>query len=126
MTAVAENKTNETRAQKPQRVRYARPDVDITEFPDYFLLSADLPGVKKEGLKITMEEGELSIEGRKDDPVKESRPVYRESYACDYRRVFQLDAEIDAAGIKARLNQGILTVTLPKAEQAKPRKIEIA
>ena len=84
-----------------------------------------MPGVAKEGLEISLEGNELTIAGRRQSgPV--AGPLYRESQAADFRRAFELDPTIDAGKISARIEQGILTVTLPKAEQVKPRRIPVA
>ena len=106
---------------------YIRPVVDIHQTPGGYVLEAELPGVSKDGLSINLEGNLLTVEGRRSAPaLPESEFFYRESSAADFRRVFQLDPAIEAAKISARLEQGILTLTLPKAEAAQPRKIAVA
>ena len=106
---------------------YIRPVVDIYQTQDGYVLEAELPGVNKDGLSIHLEGNLLTVEGRRVAPaLPESEFSYRESSAADFRRVFELDPAIDAAKISARMEQGILTLTLPKVEAAKPRKIAVA
>jgi len=107
-------------------VQYVAPEVNIVETPDRYLLQAEMPGVNKSGLEITLEGSEITILGRRTpEPAFEGEYLHRESRGLDYRRVFELDPAIDAAKISARVEQGILTVELPKAEKVKPRKVEI-
>jgi len=106
---------------------YIRPVVDIHQTQDGYILEAELPGVNKDGLSINLEGNLLTVEGRRSAPaLPESEFFYRESSAADFRRVFELDPAIDTAKISARMEQGILTLTLPKVEAAKPRKIAVA
>ena len=83
-----------------------------------------MPGVTQSGLEITFENGELTLVGHRAQ-ADGHEVVYRESHAGGYRRVFEVDNTIDASRISARLDQGLLTLSLPKAENAKPRRIEI-
>lgn len=104
---------------------FIRPRAHITENSNGYVVDVEMPGVPKSGVDITFENGELTLTGRRAPFQTEAELVYRESNQADYRRVFELDASIDAAHIQARLDQGVLTLTLPKAEAAKPRRIEI-
>ena len=105
---------------------YIRPVVDIYQTREGYVLEAELPGVSKDGLSINLEGNLLTVEGRRTAPaLPESEFFYRESSAADCRRVFELDPAIDAAKISARMEHGILTLTLPKVEAAKPRKIAV-
>ena len=106
---------------------YIRPVVDIYQTQDGYVLEAELPGVNKDGVSIHLEGNLLTVEGRRSAPaLPESEFCYRESSAADFRRVFELDPAIEAGKISARMEQGILTLTLPKAEAAKPHKIAVA
>lgn len=106
---------------------YVRPSVNIFETENGYVLEAELPGVSKEGLTVSLEGNVLTLEGRRQNlSVPGVEPLYRESVPADYRRVFELDPAIDAAKISAKIEQGVLTVTLPKAEASKPRKIAVA
>jgi len=81
--------------------------------------------VNKEGLEITLEGNTLTLVGRRNDESGGGEVMYRESKPAHFRRVFELDPAIDAAKISAKVEQGILTLTLPKAEKVKPRKITV-
>ena len=123
--------STETQPKAPAR-RYVRPAASITETADGFLVQVEMPGVNRQGLEITFENGELTLVGHRvptaaghnGAPALEA--LYRESRQADYRRVFEVDSTIDAARIGANLEQGLLTLNLPKAEAAKPRRIEIS
>ena len=101
------------------------PVANILETGDGYILEAEMPGVGKDGLEVTVENGELAIVGRRADRDLPGEALYRESRPLDFRRVFDLDPSIDTAKITAKMEQGILTLTLPKAEQVKPRRIEV-
>lgn len=120
MNAVA-NRT-ERRAQEQN---WFTPEVNIFENKDGYVLQVDMPGVNKSGLEITLEGNTLTIIGRKNEPESGANPVYRESGDGGFRRVFELDPAIDTARINAKVEQGILTLHLPKAEKVKPRKIQV-
>jgi len=81
-----------------------------------------MPGVNKEGLEISVENNELTIVGRRSLPAGEGTVIHRESRPENYRRAFELDPSIDANKISAKIDQGVVTLTLPKAEHVKPRK----
>jgi len=102
------------------------PPVDIYETKDAYVLCAEMPGVRKDGLEITVEGTTLTIIGHRAEHHVPGTAVHRESKAADYRRVFELDPTIDTAKIRARAEQGVVTVELPKTEKVKPRKIKIA
>jgi HSP20 family molecular chaperone IbpA len=104
---------------------YLTPAVDITSSEEGYQLRAELPGVDKESLEITVNKGELTIVGRRKFPTSSGEALHREIRPYDYRRAYQLDSSIDTDKINARLDQGILTLTLPKAEAVKPLKIAI-
>lgn len=102
------------------------PDVNIYEVNDGYVLEAEMPGVNKDGLEITLEGHEITITGRPTDEVVAGEALFRERQGADYRRVFALDPAIDTARIAARMNQGVLFLTLPKSEAVKPRKIVVS
>lgn len=104
---------------------YVRPRANITENENGFVVQVEMPGVRKDGVEITFENGELTLVGRRTPFETKAQLIYRETHQLDYRRVFEVDASIDTAHIGAQFEQGILTLTLPKAEAAKPRKIEV-
>ena len=101
------------------------PPANVLETKDGYVLEAEMPGVSKDGLEVTVENGELTILGRRAVNEVKGREVYRESRRFDYRRSFELDPSIDTAKIAARIDQGVLTLHLPKSEAVKPRKITV-
>ena len=109
-----------TRAQE----QYVRPPVDIYEDKDGLVVVADLPGVSKDGLNIEVNDNILTIQARAKHslPVE---PVYREYELANFFRQFQLSDQVDVAKITADLKHGVLTLRLPKAEQAKPKQIRV-
>lgn len=115
----------EEREQRPERISYMCPCVNIHSNKDEYLLEVEMPGVTKQGLEITVEGNELTIVGRRQREKPSGEAVYCESCAEDYRRVFEIASDIDTAKIKAEMNQGILRLHLPKSEKAKPRKVQI-
>jgi len=104
---------------------YASPDVNIFETKDGYVVEAEMPGVNKEGLEITLEGNEITIVGHRRNEVMTGTPLFRERALADYRRVFELDPAIDTARIAAKMDQGVLSLTLPKSEKVKPRKITV-
>ena len=104
---------------------FIAPVVNIRETKDGYVLEAEMPGVRKDGLEITLENNELTIAGRRNAETPAGRPLFRERSTAHYRRVFELDPAIDTARINATVNQGVLTLTLPKSEKVKPRRITV-
>src|SRR5262245_9764201 len=104
---------------------YLSPRVDIIETKDAYVLQAEMPGATKEGLEILLENNELTLLAHRPAESMEAELVYRESTPRDFRRVFVLDPTIDTAKIDAKLEDGVLTLNLPKAEQVKPRRIRV-
>lgn len=101
------------------------PDVDILESEDAILLHADLPGVKPDDVDIDLREGILTLTAKVERPESQQRLIYREYEIGGYQRRFTVGERIDAGKINAQFDNGVLTLTLPKAEEAKPRKIKI-
>jgi len=108
----------------PERV-YTVPEVNISETKSAYVLEAEMPGVSKDGLDISLEDNVLTLTGHRNGAVPPGALTYRESKMADYRRAFELDPVIDTARISARVDQGVLTLTLPKVEKAQPRKIAV-
>lgn len=118
----------ETRPAGREEVRapenYIRPAVDIFETEENLTLVADMPGVNKERLDVNMERGVLTIKGRiAAEPRGE--PLFREFSLADYYRQFELPNEIDSEKTEAEFKNGVLTLTMPKSEAARPKRIEI-
>jgi HSP20 family molecular chaperone IbpA len=107
-----------------QPARRYTPRIDIWESPEAFHLEAVMPGVDAEHVEIQLEDDVLTIAG---DGVRSEhgKPVYREHAAGCYHRALRLANTVDAAKIAASMRNGVLTVTLPKAEAARPRKIAV-
>jgi HSP20 family protein len=110
---------------RAERQEYILPEVNIFEEKDGYTLEAEMPGVSKDGLEVLLEANELTILGHRQRPAVSGQVIFRESQPADYRRVFELDPAIDTSRIAAKMNQGVLTLTLPKSEQVKPRKIAV-
>lgn len=108
-----------------QRVSYATPVANILESGEGYTVEVEMPGVNKDGIEVTVENGELILVGRRADKEFPGNALYRESRPLDFRRVFDLDPSIDTGKITAKMEQGILTLTLPKAEEVKPRRIQV-
>ena len=102
------------------------PSVDVYEDETGITLTADLPGVSKERLGVKVNGDNLLIEGDVAVPAsQEMELMYAEILATSYRRSFTLSRELDASKIDANLKDGVLKLRIPKAEEAKPRRIEI-
>lgn len=118
-------------AQRDQRttpdrtVEFVSPEVNIFETADGYVLEAEMPGVDKEGLEITLEGNEITIVGHRKVPALNGEVLFSEARNADFRRVFELDPAIDTTKVSARMDQGVLTLTLPKSERVKPRKIKV-
>lgn len=117
---------DEGRALRPDvgSEKYLRPAVDIFESEDSWTFVADMPGVAKGGLDLNIEQGVLSIRGRVEKAGK-GENIYREFSMGSFFRQFQLPTEIDVEKADAAMKNGVLILTLPKSEAAKPRRIEI-
>jgi HSP20 family protein len=119
--------TRETReSDRGQAEQFITPPSSVTEIADGYMLEIEMPGVKKDGLDISFENNELTITGRRSLPRVEGTLIHRESRPENFRRVFELDPSIDAEKISAKIDQGLVTLTLPKAEHVKPRRITVS
>jgi HSP20 family protein len=126
MTQTENRPAREQNSAAQQRQRgYLHPAVNVVETKDGYILEAEMPGVGKDGLEVLLEDNELTIVGKRAAAVDGLQPLYRESVDRDYRRSFVLDPAIDTGKIAARIERGVLTLTLPKAEKVKPRKISV-
>jgi HSP20 family protein len=125
MNAVTGKKSNGTVAERQERT-YVAPEVNIYETPEGYVLEAEMPGVPKDGIEVTLENNTLTFVGHRKHECVTGHPLYRESRQADFRRVFELDPAVDPEKISAEMRQGVLTLTLPKAERVRPRKITIS
>jgi HSP20 family protein len=119
--------TRETReSDRGHAEQFITPAAGVTEIGDGYMLEIEMPGVKKDGLEISVENNELTIIGRRSLPAAGGTLIHRESRPENFRRVFELDPSFDANKISAKMDQGLVTLTLPKAENVKPRKITVS
>jgi HSP20 family molecular chaperone IbpA len=113
-------------AERTQNRPLYAPRVDIIETPESLEVFADMPGVTRDGVQITLEQRVLRIQGRADISVPDgANPLYMEYQPGDYDRSFSLSEAVDANGIEARVKAGVLHLKLPKAGPAKAQKIEV-
>jgi len=125
-TLVKSEPTTTTPAKVEREVAWMLPTVNIYETREGYVLEAEMPGVNKAGLEVTLENNELTLVGHRVlDPLP-SEVIYRETRPAEFRRTFEIDPSIDASKITAHLEQGLLTLRLPKAERIQPRKISVA
>ncbi len=123
-SAVRESRNGhaEGRAQE----QFLAPLSSVFETSEGYLLHVEMPGVNKEGLEISVEDNELTLTGRRSLPAVDGTLLHRESRRENFRRTFELDPSIDTNRISAKIEQGVVTLTLPKAEHVKPRKIAVS
>lgn len=115
----------EARPEADHGTEFVSPPVNIFENKDGYVLEAEMPGVNKEGLEVMLEGNEMTIVGHRSADIPAGAALFRESRLADFRRAFELDPAIDTGKISARINQGVLTLTLPKSEKVKPRRITV-
>ena len=102
------------------------PTADIYESNDALNVVLEMPGVDKSSVDVRVEDGILKIEGRLDfSKYQGLQPLYTEYNVGHYSRNFQLSSKIDQNKIAAEFNDGVLSLVLPKAEEAKPRTIQV-
>jgi len=103
------------------------PALDLHEDTDNFFVSAELPGMKKEEIEISLQDGVLTLSGeRKHEKTENTTEIHRsERFVGRFQRTLTLPAAVDADKVKASYQEGILNVTLPKAETAKPKQIQV-
>ncbi|WP_309387755.1 Hsp20/alpha crystallin family protein [Cerasicoccus frondis] len=124
-TQVAEPKT-QTPAKTAQRKTYLRPQYEVSSTQEAYTVQVYVPGVAKEGVKITVDQDTLAIEASRKQAANEQwRARHREIPTADYRLRLNLNVPVDAEQITASTADGVLTITLPVAEAAKPRQIAV-
>ena len=101
------------------------PSVDIRETGDAIIAYAALPGVDKEEVELEVKDGNLILSGKRKEIGAEDNWIRRELPYGQFYRAFKLSAEVKADAVKAQFKNGILEIHLPKAEEAKPRKVRI-
>ena len=104
------------------------PSVDIKETKDDFVLTAEVPGMSKDDIKINISDNTLTIKGEKKEEKKEEDTNYHrvERRYGSFQRSFTLPTQIQGNKVKAAYKDGVLTITLPKKEEVKPKEIPIA
>ena len=104
-----------------------RPRVDVAEREDAFVFAAEVPGLKREDVKVTLKEGVLTLEGekRQESDGKGDEARWSERRYGKFSRSFRLPSDVDAGKVSASYSDGVLGVTVPKAETAKPREIDV-
>jgi HSP20 family protein len=103
------------------------PALDLFEDKDNFVVKAELPGMKREDIEVSLHEGSLSISGeRKTEEKRQEADVYRtERFFGRFQRTVALPTPVAGDKVKASYKDGVLTITLPKTEEAKPKQIEV-
>ena len=104
------------------------PALDVYEDKDNFVVHTELPGLKREDIEVTLQDGVLVISGERKTEEKRNEGEIRrqERHYGKFQRALTLPASVAADKVKAQYKDGILTVTVPKAEEAKPRKIDVS
>jgi HSP20 family protein len=124
---VQRKREHEKREETTIPARVFVPTADIYETPDALTVILEMPGVEKNNVTVRVEDGLLYVEGRLDLTKYQSlQPLYTEYNIGHYSRSFQLSSKIDQNKIGAALNDGVLSLTLSKVEEAKPRVITIS
>jgi HSP20 family protein len=103
------------------------PAVDIIDEKDHIRVKADLPGMKREDIEVNMENDMLTIRGEKKEEkeVKEKDVVRSERHYGSFQRAFSLPVSVDASKVNAVYKDGVLVVTLPKKEGARPKQVKV-
>jgi HSP20 family protein len=117
-------KSDVTREGTRNQERYIAPPVDIYETPDGLVVMADLPGVTNDVLDVRVDNNILTLRGIARHP-RTGDAVHREYELINFFRQFELGEKINQGKISAELKHGVLTLSLPKAEEAKPRRVEV-
>lgn len=117
--------TDSTTPERVSKRPVVSPAVDIFESTEEILVIADVPGTNAEGLNVHFDKDQLFIEAASKVEMEKNSPLFREFSNFDYRRVFELAPGIDIEAIKAEINNGVLTIHLPKSAAVKPRRIQV-
>jgi HSP20 family molecular chaperone IbpA len=124
--AVREKQELAKKEEKTIPGRYFVPSSDIFEMEEELTMIMEMPGVKKDNVSIEVEDDVLRVEGQIDFANYQGmEPVYTEYDVGHYARGFTLSGKIDRESISARLEDGVLTLALPKAKEAQPRRIAV-
>ena len=121
--------TIQTPEKKAHAHNWQRPLYDVSENGDAFIVRVSLPGVNRDGVDISLEEDTLTVIGtrtRTSQVLEGWRPLRRELTTGDFRLSLRLNVPVNEAKIKASVENGVLDLSLPKADEVKPRKIKIS
>ncbi len=125
-TEAKELQKKELKEERTDAGRFFIPQTDIVENKESLVITMDLPGVKKEDVNVKLENNILEIDGRIDyQPYEKLNAVYAEYNIGNYARKFTVSHAVDTSNIDAALADGVLTLTLVKAPEAKPRQIPV-
>ena len=123
---VQKKREHESRDESTVPARMFVPTADIYETPEALNVILEMPGVEKNNVDIQVKDGALRVEGRLDlSKYRDLQPLYIEYNIGHYARTFQLSNKIDQDKIAAEMKDGVLSLLLPKAEEAKPRTIRV-
>src|SRR5688500_14794619 len=128
------NETQTLQAREQQEVQEestrprlrCRPDIDIIENRDGYVIYADLPGVDDKSVEVKLDRGKLSLEARlATTPDRSWNPLHMEYRVGSYHREFRISEDIDPAGVAAKMNNGVLELVLPRSAERRPRAIQV-
>jgi len=123
---VQKKREQETREEGTIPARIFVPDADIYETDDALTVILEMPGVAKDNVNVNVEDGVLKVEGHLDlSKYQGLRPLYTEYNIGHYARNFHLSSKINQNKIAAAMKDGVLSLTLPKVEESKPRTIDV-
>ena len=121
-----EKKELETAEEQTVPGKFYVPYTDIHETDEALMVTMEMPGVEKRAVEVNLENNVLSVEGHVElDEYEDLEPLYTEYNVGHFRRSFKISSEINQAGIAAQIEDGVLTLHLPKAEEQKPRTIAV-
>ena len=103
-----------------------RPDIDILEREDGFVIYADLPGVDEQSIDVRLEKGTLALDARLATlPAEDWNPIHSEYRFGSFHREFRISDDIDESGVSASMTNGVLELRLPKSAKRRPRTIQV-
>ncbi len=103
-----------------------RPDVDILERPDAYVIHADMPGVDGDSVDINLDKGVLTLDAPPGREPENLRPLYAEYRTGGYHREFRISEDIDPTQVSATMKDGVLELLLPKSAESRPRRIAVS
>ena len=123
---VQQKREVEKAQEQTRSMRAFLPTADIYETEDALTVVLEMPGVDRDNVEVNVENGVLTVEGRINFGKYEGlQPIYSEYNIGPYRRSFRISSRVDQDNIRAELRDGVISLVLPKAAEAKPRRIEV-